>query len=90
MTFLLQVIFPDSGSILRVRMFMKVDLPSPFAPTRATCSPFKRRKETSEKMMRPPKLCDSFSTVKMLMVLFCHMVWALSVGMIRYCSRCRQ
>ena len=36
-------------------MFINVDLPSPFAPTRPMCSPFKSRKDTSWKMARSPK-----------------------------------
>ena len=49
-----QVILPSSGDSFPVMIDINVDLPSPLAPTRATCSPFSRRKETSSKISRPP------------------------------------
>ena len=45
---------------------MKVDFPSPFAPTSPICSPFNRRKLTSLKMALSPKPCVNFSTFKIL------------------------
>ena len=46
---------PSSGCRRPVMMFIKVDFPSPFAPIKPMCSPFKRRKETSWKMALSPK-----------------------------------
>ena len=47
---------------------MKVDFPSPLAPTRPMCSPFNKRKDTSSKIARSPKPWLKFFTSKILML----------------------
>ena len=65
-TFFAHSTFPSSGMSLPVTMFIKVDFPSPLAPTRPMCSPFRRRKDTSLKMARSPKPWVRCSTFKIL------------------------
>ena len=63
-TFFAHSTFPSSGINLSVMMLMKVDFPSPLAPMRPMCSPFKSRNDTSVKMARSPKpwlKCSTFN-----------------------------
>ena len=66
--FLDHSIFPSSGISLPVMIFINVDFPSPLAPTKPTCSPLSRRKETSVKMALSPKPWLSFSTFKLSLI----------------------
>ena len=52
-----------------VTILIKVDFPSPLAPTRPMCSPFKSRNDTSLKIARSPNPCVRCSTFNMLISL---------------------
>ena len=65
-TFLDHSTLPSSGCNLPVMMFMKVDFPSPLAPTSPICSPFNNLKETSWKIARSPNPWLKCSTFKIL------------------------
>ncbi len=65
-TFFAHSILPSSGISLPVMMFIKVDLPSPLAPMRPMCSPLRRRKDTSSKIILSPKPWVKCSTFNML------------------------